>query len=161
MEGHSFESKPNILILNIEASDTPTMQQAAELVLRYSWGEDYPISPFLEIKNAEYRVGAYSSKVLVGFASVGHGFSPDGIDNDALWLAHAVVDPRYRERGIFQKLYEAQLTYARNKDGRILSCTDNPIVENFFNINGWTKIRSTIDENEDPCQVFEYPQRSS
>lgn len=156
MEGHPFESEPHLLILNIEASDTPTLQQAAELVSRYSWGEDYPVSPFQEIENAQYRVGAFKNKTLIGFASVGHGFSPDGIDNDAFWLAHVVVMPEYRQRGVFQKLYDAQLAYAQSRRGRILSCTDNPIVENFFSKNGWTKLRDTIDETGEPCQVFEY-----
>ncbi|MES2226082.1 MAG: GNAT family N-acetyltransferase [Patescibacteria group bacterium] len=153
MEDYSLEVEPKLQSLEESAE---ALQEAASLVSRYSWGEDYPLPPLEEIERADHRVGVFVDGKLIAFASIGHGFSPDGIDDDALWLAHVVVAPPYRERGIFQKLYDKLMTYAQAKDERILSCTDNSIMEDFFLTHGWKKIRETLAQAGDPCDVFEY-----
>lgn len=155
MERHSIESTQQISFREL-GLDSEEIQKAASLVTMYSWGKNYPLSPLSEIERAERREGAYIQDKLVGFASVGKGFSPDGRDNDALWLAHAVVNPEYRRQGIFEKLYDAQMSYAQLKDERVLSCTDSPIIAEFFLRRGWQKIRDTKDEAGDSCSVFEF-----
>ena len=156
MEGHKPESAPGIIIEEISASNEKLLQEASQLVTQYSWGEEYPKHPSEEIQAAEYSIGAKAGDTLVGFATVTRNASPDGIDNESLWLAHAVVTPEFRQQGIFEKLYAGQIHYAQSASGRILSCTDNPIVEKFFLAHGWKKLRETKDEAGDECDVFEY-----
>ncbi len=143
-------------IIEIHYSDKKLLKKAANLVSEYSWGSDYPVRPIDEIRVAEYCVGALEQNQLVGFGSVGRTFSPDALDNNELWLAHAVVDPEFRNRGVFKRIYDMQMLYAITQPGRILSCTDNPIVSNFFLKNGWKQIRETVDEAGDKSMVFEY-----
>ncbi len=138
------------------ASDQKLLEEAANLVSEYSWGNDYPIQPLDEIRVAEYRAGALKQNHLIGFGTVGRSFSPDTLDNGELWIAHAVVDPEFRNQGVFKRIYDMQLSYAATQPGRILSCTDNPIVSDFFLKNGWKQIRETIDEAGDKSVVFEY-----
>ncbi len=145
-----------IEIKEISASHEDIITRAAELVSKYSWGIDYPVKPIDEIREAEYLIGAFKNDQLIGFGSVGRAFSPDGTDDSELWLAHAVIVPEYRRIGIFNKIYEMQMSYAKSRSGRILSCTDNPIVEKFFLANGWKKIRDTKDEAGEPSTVFEF-----
>ncbi len=145
-----------IQIKEVLVSDKKLITQAAEIVSRYSWGADYPVKPSDEIRKAEYLVGVFNNDQLVGFGSVGRSFGPDGVDDSELWLAHVVVIPEFRGQGIFKKIYEMQMSYAKNQQGRILSCTDNPIVEKFFLANGWRKIREAKDEAGQPSTVFEF-----
>ncbi len=143
----------------ITTSETELLTRAAHMVSDYSWGYDYPVKPLDEILSAEYRIGAFVDEQLVGFGTVGRGFSPDSIDNGELWIAHAVVVPEFRNQGIFAKLYAEQLTYAeshKSHDGLILSCTDNPIVEKFFLAHDWMERRKTRDESRESSTVFEY-----
>src|SRR5579864_9260109 len=93
MEKYEFEKAPGISIREISVPNKEVLEKAASLVTEHSWGNEYPISPISEIQTADYCVGAYSGDELVGFASVGRFFSPDGKDNGQLWLAHAVVLP--------------------------------------------------------------------
>jgi GNAT superfamily N-acetyltransferase len=137
-------------------TDEALLIDAASLVSRYSWGEDYPVRPIDEIRSAEYRIGVFESDRLVGFGSVGRALSPDALDNEALWLAHVVVAPEFRNRGIFKTIYKHQLSYATSQAGRVLSCTDNPIVAEFYLKNGWKKIRETVDEAGGRSVVLEY-----
>jgi GNAT superfamily N-acetyltransferase len=153
------EKLPEVGIREIGAPSKEVMKAAASLVAEYSWGNDYPVSPLAEIQAADFCVGAYYGDALVGFASVGRIFSPDGKDNGELWLAHAVVAPPFREQGIFQALYEKQLAYAQSSSGRILACTSNPIMEKFFLGHGWSELRKTSDETGEPCIIFEYQGR--
>ena len=148
-----------IEIREILSSDETILAKAAELITKYSWGPDYPIKPIDEIRRTEYSIGAFRNDQLVGFGSVGRDFSPDGIDNSELWIAHAVIIPEYRRIGIFNKIYEMQMSYAKSQQGRILSCTDNPIVEKFFLANDWKKIREAKDEAGGLSIVFEYEAR--
>lgn len=154
MERHRTESSPTAVIRVLK--DHKDLLEASELVRRFSWGEDYPVAPLSEIEHADYRVGAYANEKLIGFASVGREFSPDRKDNDALWLAHAVVTPEFREQGVFQKLYDEQMSFALAGDAPVYSCTDNPVVESFFLSRGWQKVRDTKDEAGDPCRVYTY-----
>lgn len=156
MENNNFRNKHESQFEVREISDEPLLNRAASLVSEYSWGLDYPLNPLDEIQEAEYKVGAFVGDNLVGFATVGRSFSPDGIDNGELWLAHVVVLPEFRSQGIFSKLYQAQIKYAKNQFGRILSCTDNPIVEKFFLDNNWKEIRQTKDEAGEVTKVFEH-----
>ncbi len=150
---------PTIKIREISSSEEEIIAQAAELISQYSWGEDYPIKPIDELHKVEYRVGVFSDEELIAFGSVGRSLSPDGVDNDALWIAHAVVIPKFRKKGIFNSIYQMQMTYAKSQEGRILACTDNPIIEKFFLVNSWKKIRETRDEAGDLSIVFEYETR--
>lgn len=151
-----IERASEIEIVEIPISHKELLNQAAELISAYSWGPDYPVQPIDEIFSAEYRVGAIKNNQLVGFGTVGRSFSPDAFDNDELWVAHAVVTPAFRKKGIFKRIYGMQLSYAKNHEGRILSCTDNPIMEKFFLENGWKEIRKTKDEADEDSTVFEY-----
>lgn len=152
----SNEKKLGIKIKEISRSNETILVQAAELITKYSWGEGYPVKPIDELRKAEYRIGVFEDNQLIAFGSVGRSLSPDGIDNEALWIAHAVVVPEYRGQGIFKKIYDMQMAYAKSQQGRILSCTDNPIVEKFFLANGWKKIRESKDEAGEPSVVFEW-----
>ncbi len=140
----------------IKLSETELLNEAAELVSKYSWGYEYPVKPIDEILSSGYRIGAFITNQFVGFGTVGRAFSPDNLDNGELWIAHAVVIPEFRQQGIFRKIYKAQLAYARSQSGCILSCTDNPIVVKFFLENGWRELRKTIDESSKASTVFEY-----
>lgn len=148
--------EPKIETKEILSSEKQFLEEAARLVSEYSWGKDYPIQPIDEIRVAEYRVGVFDSYQLVGFGTVGRSFSPDSLDNDELWVAHAVVAPEFRKRGLFRELYDRQLAYTKSQEGRILSCTDNPVVEKFFLENDWKEIRKTNDDSGESCVVFEY-----
>ncbi|HEY5220584.1 MAG TPA: GNAT family N-acetyltransferase [Candidatus Paceibacterota bacterium] len=151
----------NIDIKDVSLSDENTLRDAAELITKYSWGEDYPVDPLEEIQKSEYCAGAYAKDKLVGFATVNRFASPDGKDNGELWLGHAVVIPEFREQGIYQKLYTAQMEHTQRGSGRILSCTSNPIIENFLSGRGWQEIRKTKDEEGGECSVFEYSKNTS
>jgi hypothetical protein len=91
-----MERGPKVEVKEITSSDEQFFTEAARLVSKYSWGENYPIRPIDEIRSAEYRVGALRGNRLIGFGSVGRTFSPDAVDNGELWIAHAVVDPTFR-----------------------------------------------------------------
>lgn len=146
---------------NITKNETTILNTAASLVSKYSWGSEYPLNPIDEIKNAEYCIGAFNENRLVGFASVGYGFSPDKKDDEKLWLAHAVVEPAFRKQGVFKKLYEMQINYSTSKKDAILTCTDNPIVEIFLQNHGWKKVRDTQDESGSRTTVFSLCQQKS
>lgn len=156
MKEEIIEQHSQLEVREISFSAERDLVAAANLVSLYSWGESYPVRPMDEIRLADYRVGIFAGDRLVGFGSVGRGFSPDLLDNDGLWLAHVVVVPEFRNRGIFKKIYELQLSYAASQPGRIVSCTDNPIIAEFFLKNGWKKIRETVDEAGGKSAVFEY-----
>lgn len=57
-------------IREIKKTEPEIMKQASLLISKYSWGEEYPVKPIDEIKEAHFMVGAFSKKDLVGFASV-------------------------------------------------------------------------------------------
>lgn len=143
-------------IKEIQTSDTACLMEAARLVSEYSWGVSYPVLPIDEIKQAQYRVGAFQGDLLVAFGTVGRGFSPDTLDNQELWLAHGVVIPEFRKQGLFAVIYEKQLDYAISQYGRILSCTDNPLIEQFILKRGWKKLRTTQDESGGSSIVYEF-----
>lgn len=127
----------------------------AELVLKYSWGEEYPVDPWNEIKVAEYLIGVFDNEKLVGFGSVTKVASPDGVDNGKCWLADAVVVPEYRYRGIYKKLYESRMEFMKDEQ-EIYTCTDNPIIEKFLTGQGWQKYRETTCESGEECIVFKF-----
>lgn len=156
MEGHSAERDPDIELIEIPVSDTEKLEEIAALITKYSWFEGYPVAPLDELRQSEYIVGAESGKVLTGVGAVNRVASPDGQDNGEIWLADAVVLPEYRNRGIYSKLYEARMTWAQTQPGRILSCTENPVIDDFFLKRGWRKIRDTKDEQGGDCRVYEF-----
>ncbi|TSC83229.1 MAG: hypothetical protein G01um101419_139 [Parcubacteria group bacterium Gr01-1014_19] len=161
MTENKFENSESVEIVEVPTSDEGTLEAAALLITEYSWGKDYPITPLDELRKSEYCVGAYSGDKLVGFAAINRFASPDGIDSGELWLGYAVVIPEFRERGIYQKLYSHQMTYAEKESGRILSCTNNPIIAKFLLGKGWKEIRKTKDEGGEYCSVFEYMRHSA
>ncbi len=156
MDERGIEKHPQLAVREISLADEDALLAAGNLVSVYSWGEGYPVRPIDEIRLADFRIGVFVGDHLVGFGSVGRDFSPDLLDNDAFWLAHVVVVPEFRNRGIFKKIYELQLSYATSQAGRIFSCTDNPIVTEFFLKNEWKKKRETVDEAGGRSTVFEY-----
>ncbi len=156
MEYRKIEKKEDIEVVDIENMNEKFLDEASELISKYSWGYDYPKKPIEEIKTAEYVVSAFDKDKIIAFATVNKNSSPDGIDNGNLWLAHAVVVPEFRKRGLFTKLYDKQISYAKTQDGKIFACTDNPIVRDFFLKNGWVEYRKTKDEAGETATVFEY-----
>lgn len=140
----------------LELLNTQIANEVGVLISKYSWGEEYPVDPIKEHKLAEYAIGAYESESLIGISIVNRFSSPDGKDNGELWFADAVVVPEFRNQGVFTKLYEETMHYMLGQSGRILTCTDNPIMESFLSKHGWQKIRDTLDEEGGPCLVFEY-----
>ncbi len=150
----------SIRIASIAGSSTLNLSAASQLVAKYSWGEDYPVVPFEEINHADFCVGAWKRKTLVGFAAVTRNGSPDGNGNGELWLGYAVVVPELRRRGIFRRLYAACVTRLQTFPGRVFSCTDNPIIAAFLLRHGWQFERETHDESGESCLVFEYPRVS-
>ena len=145
-----------IEIKEIDISDRSTLEKASFLISEYSWGNNYPIKPIDEVSKAEYCVGAYNNNELIGFAAVSRFGSPDGKDNDKLWLGYAVVIPKFRQQGIFQKLYNTIIKLVKEKPIHILACTDNPVIEKFLLSRGWHLIRETRDESNAVCHVFEF-----
>lgn len=156
MESNNIERAPEVELKEIPISDEETLKQIAALITEHSWFEGYPMDPMDEIKAAEHIVGAYAGKDLAGFGSINRVASPDGLDNGEWWFADAVVLPAYRNRGIYTKLYEERMHWLDGKEGRILSCTENPIIDDFFVAHGWHKLRDTKDEQGNDCRVYEY-----
>jgi len=140
-------------ILAIEES---LLKQAAGLVTTYSWGKDYPVKPIDEIRAAEYRIGALDNDELVGFGAVGRTFSPEGKDNNQLWIGHAVVLPSYRRKGVFTLIYKEQMTYCNKIGGSIFTCSDNPVVTTFLIKERWQKVRETSDESGKKTTIFKH-----
>ena len=143
-------------IREIDLSDSMMLDKVSFFISEHSWGHDYPVKPSEEHEKAEYCVGVYNNDELVGIGIINRFSSPDGKDNGELWLADAVVLPEFRGRGIYRKLYDTRMQYALQQPRRILSCTDNPIMEKFFLKNGWFLLRETLDEEGGRCLVFEY-----
>jgi len=143
----------SINIREIKISDS-LVAECAKMVRKYSWGEDYPVNPLNELERAKYIIGAFDREKLVGCASVAHSVSPDNIDNEKLWISHAVVLPDYRKKGIFNLLYKKQINYTKKHKGPLLAATDNPIVEKFLLKNGWAFLRTIKDEGGNPGKVF-------
>lgn len=155
-ENKKIENREKVEIKEISKLESDILNKASELISKYSWGYDYPKKPIEEIEKAEYLIGAFCGDNLVGFASVGRGFSPDEENNESLWFSHAIVIPEFRNRGIFKKLYEKQIIYAKKQKGKIFSCTDNPIVKSFFLKNGWKEYRKTKDEASGDTTIYMY-----
>lgn len=151
------KEKQSIEIKDVSDANEKMLQEFASFVKTYSWGEDYPESPFEEIKEAVFRTAAFHNDQLVGFGSITNNGSPDGIDNGELWLAHAVVLPEFQQQGIYGKIYEKCMGYASTISGRLLACTDNPVMDSFFLSNEWKKIREAKDVAGVTCNVYEYP----
>ncbi|MEK6840513.1 MAG: GNAT family N-acetyltransferase [Nanoarchaeota archaeon] len=145
-----------IKIKEINISDRLTLKKASFLISEYSWGNNYPIKPIDELSKAEYCAGAYSNKKLVGFAAISRFASPDGKDNGKLWLGYSIVIPEFRRQGIFQKLYDFRMKWAKEKLEPLFTCTDNPIIERFLLSHEWHLIRETRDESGAVCNVFEH-----
>jgi GNAT superfamily N-acetyltransferase len=149
--------RSRIRISPIPLSSSSALESAGLLVVKFSWGEDYPVTPISEIRAAEFCVGAWVGQMLVGFAAVSRNASPDGLNTGDLWLGYAVVVPKYRNRGIFRRLYRECLSYIKGQSGRIFCCTDNPIMIGFLIRHGWQFHRTTHDDSGAGCIVFEYP----
>ncbi len=155
MESHLSERRP-VTIREIQLSDEETLKEIAALMTKYSWGEHYPISTLDEIHAAEYIVGAYSGNVLAGFGAINRTASPDGLDNGELWFADSVVRPEYENQGIYIKIYDARMTWAKDKPGRIFCCVETEKMDGILMRRGWHKIRDTKDEEGNNCRVYEF-----
>ena len=132
----------------------PLVKECANLIQKYSWGDNYPISAWSELKYAKYIIAVFDRKKIIGCASVTRLASPDNIDNGKLWLANAVVLPNYRKKGIFRLIYNKQLKYVKRYNEPVFSCTSNHVVEKFFLKNRWILYRITKDESGEICKVF-------
>jgi len=133
----------------------PIAKECAKIIQEYSWGNNYPLDVWEELKESEYIIGCFDNKKIVGLGSVTRVASPDKIDNGLLWFAHTVVLPDYRKQGIYKTLYEKRLEYVKNKNEKfILTCTDNPIIKKFLLKNKWVLYRTTKDESGGVCRVF-------
>jgi GNAT superfamily N-acetyltransferase len=155
MEG-SIERAPNVELQEIPLSDEQTLKEIGELITKYSWFEGYPVEPLDELRQADYIVGAYAGKTLAGFGAISRVASPDGKDNGEWWFADAVVVPDFRRYGIYTKLYEARMRWLDGKPGRILTCTEVELIDDFMIAHGWHKIRDTKDEQGGDCRVYEF-----
>jgi hypothetical protein len=67
---------------------------------------------------------------LIGFGSVGRTFSPDSLDHGELWVAHAVVVPEFRGKGVLGK-HDKQLAY-ESQQGRFCLAQIILLLKNFF-----------------------------
>lgn len=144
----------NFAFKEIKKND-PLIEECAYIVQKYSWGFDYPVNPLNELKQAEYIIGCFDGKRIVGFGSITRISSPDGKDNNKPWFADAVVLPEYRNKGIYTELYRKRLSFIKKqKESVLFSCTDNPIIEKFLEKNNWILYRETKDEKGDECKVF-------
>ncbi len=134
----------------------PEAKECAQMIQEYSWGLDYPVDAWSELKKADYIIGCFEKDKLVGFGSITRVASPDNIDNGLPWLADAVVLPEYRKQGIYKTLYEKRIEFLKNqKEKIVLTCTDNAIIEEFLLRNGWILRRITKDESGGECKVFQ------
>ncbi len=156
MEGSSLERAPKVQFREVPVSDTETLKEMAELMTKYSWGEEYPVSPMNELEHADYLIGAYEGDALAGFAAINRIASPDEQGNGEWWFADVVVKPEYRELGIYTKLYEQRMDWLRDKPGRIFTCTEVPVIDEFVLARGWIKNRDTKDEEGNDCRVYEF-----
>lgn len=134
----------------------PLAKEAARMIQEYSWGADYPVDAWSELKEADYIVGCFDGERLAGIGSVTRVASPDKVDNGLPWLADAVVLPEYRQQGIYAELYRCRVEYLRAHNERlVLTCTDNPIIENFLLARGWSLWRITKDEAGSACKILQ------
>ncbi len=137
----------------------PTEQiakEAARMIQEYSWGLDYPVDAWSELKESDFIIGCFDHKKLIGLGSVTHAASPDKIDNNLPWLAGAIVLPEYREQGVYTELYRRRMEHLKKQNEPVaLVCTDNLLVENFLVNKRWILRRITKDESGGECKVFE------
>ncbi len=133
---------------------SPLAKKCAGIIQEYSWGDNYPVKAWSELKCARYIIAVFDRKKIVGCSSVTRIASPDKIDNGKLWLANAIVLPNYRKKGIFKLLYNKQFKYAEKYNEPIFSCTSNPVIEKFLLKNRWVLYRITKDESGEMCKVF-------
>lgn len=139
----------------------PVAKEAAQMIQEYSWGLNYPVDAWTELKESKIIIGCFDNEKLVGLGSVTYVASPDKIDNDLPWLADAVVLPEYRKKGIYTYIYNQRMKYLKNHGERIaLTCTDNPLIEKFLINKGWLLRRATKDESGSECKVFEIDPRN-
>ena len=133
----------------------PTAKKCAQMIQEHSWGNNYPIDAWEELKESEYIIGCFDDDKIVGLGSISRIASPDKVDNGLLWFAHTVVLPDYRKQGIYETLYEKRLEYVKKRnEGFILTCTDNLIIEKFLLKNKWILYRTTKDESGNFCKIF-------
>lgn len=151
-----------MLIFREIISTDPRAKEAARMIQEYSWGLEYPVDAWSELKESDSILGCFDEKDLVGVASITRVASPDGIDNGLPWLAAAVVLPEYRGRGIYTELYRQRMKYLEDiNESLVLTCTDNPLIERLLTSKGWRLRRVTQDESGGECKVFEIDPRSS
>ncbi len=134
----------------------PLAKRCADIIHEHSWGLEYPVNAWDELKESEYIIGCFEGEKLAGFGAITRVASPDEIDNGLPWLADAVVLPEYREQGIYREFYEKRMEYLRKRGEKIvLVCTDNPLIEKFLGKRGWKIRRETRDESGGFCKIFE------
>ena len=131
------------------------ISEASNLIVEYSWGQDYPIEPIDDLTTSIQVFGALVDGKLIGTAYVHKSASPDGLDNNNLWLGGLVVHPNYRRKGIAKTLLRKQTRFAENKRGRVLTCSDNEKVCNLLESLNWKLLRITYDEGGNLCRVYE------
>src|SRR3989344_4610144 len=117
----------------------------ADMLDYMSWGspkDPYPKKAMEEIPHVLVAYGAFHGKKLVGAACVtDHHSSPDGQDRDAMYLALAVVDPKYRRRGIWEILYARRLEWVSGRPGRVITTCENRTMMLALFDRGWKPYR--------------------
>lgn len=134
----------------------PIATEAARMIQEYSWGLEYPVDAWSELKESDFIIGCFDDEKLVAVGSITRVASPDKIDNGLPWFADAVVLPEYRKQGIYTELYNRRMQYLQDHNEAVaLTCTDNPLIEQFLLAHGWNLKRITNDESGGACMVFE------
>ncbi|MEK7133898.1 MAG: GNAT family N-acetyltransferase [Patescibacteria group bacterium] len=143
--------------------DAAAIARWAWLLDNVSWGtpqDPYPKRGMEEIPHALVAFGAFVGNKLVGAACItDHHSSPDGQDRDAMYFALAVVDPKYRRRGIWERLYVHRLEWVSNRPGRVIATGENLSGMRMMCDRGWKPYRMGRNEKGDSFIALELPRR--
>ena len=141
--------------------DSKAAKQWARMLDNLSWGSPdnpYPKKAVEEIPHVFVAFGAFVGNKLVGAACVtDHHSSPDGQDRDAMYFALAVVDPKYRRRGIWEILYARRLEWVSGRPGRVITTCENRTMMLALFDRGWKPYRLGRNEKGDPFLALELP----
>lgn len=128
-----------------------------------SWGtpdNPYPKRAMEEIPHVLVAFGAFMNNELVGAACVtDHHSSPDAQDRDAMYFALAVVDPKYRNRGIWEMLYARRLEWICDRPGRVIATGENLDAMRMLCDRGWKPFRMGRNEKGDSFIALELPRK--
>ncbi len=139
--------------------DSGAIKRWAWLLDNLSWGtpsDPYPKKAMEEIEYVLVAYGAFIGDKLVGAACVtDFHSSSDGQDRDALYFALAVIDPKYRNRGIWEMLYGRRLEWLSGRPGRVVTTGENLTHMSRLCDRGWKPYRMGRNERGDSFLVLE------